>query len=176
MNSHSFRSLASFILLLFISEFILANPLHENPVNLCGSGTLSGKITEKDKNSPLAGATVYIPDLKLGVITDNEGNYKFNNLPSGTYLVEIHYIGFKTFTKTITVSGPVTQDFALSDQYVEESTVVVTGQSKATRIKQSPVPIVAISHDYITTNLSTNIIDAIAKVPGVSALTTGPAA
>jgi len=83
-------------------------------------------------------------------------------------------VGFKTLTKTISVSGPITQDFALSDQYVEESPVVVTGQSKATQIKRSPVPIVAISHDYISTNLSTNIIDAIAKVPGVSALTTGP--
>ena len=51
---------------------------------------------------------------------------------------------------------------------------MVTGLSKATQIKRSPVPIVAVSHDYIATNLSTNIIDAIAKVPGVSALTTGP--
>ncbi len=174
MKSQSLRAFASISILLFISEFTFTSPIKANPIGSLGSGTLSGKVTEKDKNSSLSGATVYIPDLKLGVITDNDGNYKFNNLPSGTYLVEVHYVGFRTFTKTITISGPVTQDFALSDQYIEESTVVVTGQSKATQIKQSPVPIVAISHDYITTNLSTNIIDAIAKVPGVSALTTGP--
>ena len=36
------------------------------------------------------------------------------------------------------------------------------------------MPIVSIKHDYIVTNLSSNIIDAIANVPGVSALTTGP--
>jgi len=127
-----------------------------------------------NESSALAGASVYIPDLKLGVMTDNDGNYKFDNLPSGTYLVEVHFVGYKTLTKTIHIGGPITQDFVLADQYVEESTVVVTGQSKATQIKRSPVPIVAINHDNITTNLSTNIIDAIARIPGVTALTTGP--
>ena len=137
-------------------------------------GTLSGKVTEKEKGSPLSGASVYIPDLKLGVITDNDGVYKFNNLPSGSYLVEVHYVGFKTLIKTVTIGGPITQDFVLSDNSIEESPVVVTGLSQATQIKRSPVPIVSVSHDYIATNLSTNIIDAIAKIPGVTALTTGP--
>ena len=46
--------------------------------------------------------------------------------------------------------------------------------SKATQIKRSPVPIVTMSHAAITGNLSTNIIDAISKLPGVTQLTTGP--
>src|SRR5882762_5677176 len=176
------RSILFFIAYLTISQVLIARPFvsdgeaghGSDKKTLPGSGSLTGKVTEKDKGSSLSGASVYIPDLKLGVITDNDGNYKFNSLPSGTYLVEVHYVGFKTLTKAISVSGPVTQDFILSDQFVEESPVVVTGQSKATQIKRSPVPIVAVDHEYIVTNLSTNIIDAIAKVPGVSALTTGP--
>lgn len=138
-----------------------------------GTGSLSGKITGQD-GSALAGATVYIPDLKLGVVTDTAGYYKFSSLPSGRYLIEVHSIGFKTNTKTVTISGPVTQDFTLSDSYVEESPVVVTGLSKATQIKRSPVPIVSVSHSYLVTNLSTNAIDAIAKIPGIRAVTTGP--
>src|SRR5450631_1695580 len=101
-----------------------------------GSGTLSGRITEKDGGS-LAGASVYIPDLKLGVVTDSSGRYQFKSLPSGKYLVEVHYIGYKTLTKTATVSGPVTLDFTLSDEFVEESPVVITGLSKAKQIKRS---------------------------------------
>lgn len=137
-------------------------------------GSLSGRITEKDKGAGVPGASVYIPDLKLGVIADSAGYYKFNSLPSGSYLVEVRSIGLKAVTVTVSISGPVTHDFVLTDQFVEESPVVVTGLSKATQIKRSPVPIVAIDHKYIATNISTNIIDAIAKVPGVSALTTGP--
>src|SRR5581483_2510036 len=122
----------------------------------------------------LPGVSVYIPDLKLGAVTDTGGYYRFNNLPSGSYLVEVHSVGYKTLTMTIGINGAATRDFALTNQYVEESPVVVTGLSKATQIKRSPVPIVAVDHEAITANVSTNIIDAIAKVPGVSALTTGP--
>jgi iron complex outermembrane receptor protein len=138
-----------------------------------GTGSLSGRVTDKS-GAPLPGASVYIPDLKLGVVADSAGYYTFKTLPSGRYLIEVQSIGFRTFTKTVTVSGPVSQDFSLADQYAEESPVVVTGLSKATQIKRSPVPIVAISHDYLVTNMSTNAIDAIAKIPGVRAITTGP--
>ncbi len=65
-------------------------------------------------------------------------------------------------------------DFSLGLQYTEESPVVITGMSKATQIKRSPVPIVTMNHVAIVENLSTNIIDAIAKLPGVTQLTTGP--
>ncbi|MBS1598999.1 MAG: TonB-dependent receptor [Bacteroidetes bacterium] len=142
--------------------------------SLPGDGSLSGKVTEKEKGLPLAGASVYIPDLKIGAIADSNGRYQFNSLPSGTYLIEVHSVGFKTFTENVTINGSTVVNFGLVDEYFEESPVVVTGLSKATQIKRSPVPIVAINHAYITTNLSTNIIDAIAKVPGVTALTTGP--
>ena len=137
-------------------------------------GNLSGRITEKGKGNALPGATVYISDLKLGVVADSNGYYLFKGIPAGSYLVEAHSIGFKTTTKTVTVNGNTIVNFELADEFVEESPVVVTGLSKATQIRRSPVPIVSVDHKYIIGNISTNIIDAIAKVPGVSALTTGP--
>jgi len=161
--------LVACLLLAGSASRLFATVSHED-----AGGSLSGRITEKDKGGAVAGVSVYIPDLKLGVTTDSTGYYKFHILPSGTYLVEVHSIGYKAVTVTVSISGPVNKDFFLSDQYVEGSPVVVTGLSKATQIKRSPVPIVAIDHEYIATNISTNIIDAIAKVPGVSALTTGP--
>ncbi|PWT76120.1 MAG: TonB-dependent receptor [Bacteroidetes bacterium] len=138
------------------------------------SGTLSGQVLDKAKSTPIPGASVLIPDLKLGAIADSTGHFHFGMLPSGTYLVEVHSIGYKTLTETVVINGSTVVNFGLMDQFVEESPVVVTGLSKATQIKRSPVPIIAINHQFINTNLSTNIIDAIAKVPGVSALTTGP--
>ncbi len=138
-----------------------------------GNGSLTGKVTDKN-GTALIGASVYIPDLKLGVVADTGGVYRFNTLPSGRYLVEVHSIGFKTLTKTVVINGNISQDFVLADSYVEESAVVVTGLSKATQIKRNPVPIVAINHDYLATNISTNAIDAIAKIPGIRAVTTGP--
>ncbi len=136
--------------------------------------SLSGVIADKRENTPLPKASIYIPDLKLTAVADTSGHYFFKSLPAGTYLVEVQYIGYKVITESVTFHGSTVHDFFLTDEAIEESAVVVTGLSKATQIKRSPIPIVAISHEYIVSNLNTNIIDAIAKVPGVSALTTGP--
>ena len=138
------------------------------------NGTLSGKITAAISGKAIAGATIYISDLKLGVVSDTAGKYILRNLPSGRFLIEIHSVGFKTITRNIVVNGISVENFQLDENIIEESAVVVTGLSKATQIKRSPIPIVSVSHDFIATNINTNIIDALTKVPGVSAITTGP--
>ncbi|MFC4231836.1 TonB-dependent receptor [Parasediminibacterium paludis] len=134
---------------------------------------LYGKITDV-KGKLLEGVTVYIVDLKLGTTTNSMGKYQFYNLPSGNYLVEVKSIGYKSVSQNIVLSNQSTHDFQLIESFTEVGDVVVTGVSKATLIKRDPVPIVTVSHDYLTTNLYTNAIDAIAKIPGVRAVTTGP--
>ncbi len=169
----------------FLVQFIFAKNKFTLPVNHestdtanrktnSTTGTLSGQVFDKKTNAPLAGATVYIADLKLGVITDQNGKYFFKSLPSGNFLIEVRFVGFSALTKTVAINGASAENFELETNIVEESAVVVTGSSKATQVKRNPVPIIAISSEYIKKNLSTNIIDAIAKVPGVNALTTGP--
>lgn len=161
-------------IVLFCFQQIAFSQDKQNKKNATAAGTLSGHVTDKDNGSSLGKASLYIPDLRLGVIADTAGNYHFRNLSAGNYLVEISFVGFKTLTQNVFIHGNTNQDFALTNSVMEENTVVVTGLSRATQINHSPVPIVAISHNYIATNLNTNIIDAIAKVPGVNALTTGP--
>jgi iron complex outermembrane receptor protein len=136
--------------------------------------TLSGTVIDKKTNKPIPQASVTIPDLKLGVVADSNGHYVFGSLPSGSFMIEAHSVGYTTSTKSMRLSGATQQDFVLSDETIEESPIVITGSSKAIQIVRNPVPIVAISHDYLTQNINTNIIDAIAKVPGVTAVTTGP--
>ncbi|HXB43316.1 MAG TPA: TonB-dependent receptor, partial [Puia sp.] len=177
MKPSALKAILLFVFSTAANQLIFSHSVYStNPIKktLIINGTLSGKVTEKDRGGVLAGATVYIPDLKLGVIAGPDGQYQFNSLPSGTYLIQVHYVGFKTVTKNIAISGSTVANFELTEYAIEESPVVVTGLSKATQIKRSPVPIVAVNHEFIVTNLSTNIIDAIAKVPGVNALTTGP--
>ncbi len=135
--------------------------------------SLSGKITDTS-GAALAGASVYIADLKKGSITDENGNYHINNVPSASYVVEVKFIGFKTILESINFNENKIQNFSMEISVTEESEIVITGSSKATSIKRNPIPIVSISRQFLQQNLSTNIIDAIAKVPGISEVTTGP--
>ena len=71
------------------------------------SGTLSGSVEDSSTGKPILSATVYIADLRLGAIADADGHYRFSNLPSGTYLVEVHAIGYSTITRNVSVAGAV---------------------------------------------------------------------
>jgi iron complex outermembrane receptor protein len=169
-NMKSFTAYKTILGLLFIflsTDFSFASAIPP-------TASLSGQVSDSKTGKILAGATVSIPDLKLAVAADGNGHYDFKGLPSGTFLVEIKFIGYKSITKNILLKDAVKADFILDESATEINEVVVTGSSKATQIKRNPVPIVSVNKDYLTTNLTTNIIDAIAKIPGVHAVTTGP--
>lgn len=151
---------------------ILIFSLHLN-AQKPGRYALSGIVTDA-AGIPLPGASVYIPDIRKGAIADENGNYQITDIPSGTFLIEVKFIGYKTIAETIFFDQNKTENFSLMISITEENEIVVTGSSKATSIKRNPVPIVSIDKEFIRQNLSTNIIDAIAKVPGISEVTTGP--
>lgn len=137
--------------------------------------SMSGTVIDKANNTPLPGVTVYFPDLHVGASTDAQGHYEIKNLPKGKFLVEVHFIGYATLTQSVQVNGATNINFGLSTKVIEENEVVITGVSQATSLKQNPTPVNIIRKDYLDANISTNIIDAVAKLPGVSQLTTGPA-
>jgi len=135
---------------------------------------LSGKITDKETGEAIAGATIAIPDLSTGALSDTGGVYKINNLPKTTVLVQVSFLGYKTIIQKIDLATTQTMDFTMEQTATEMNAVIVTGTSKATEITRNPVPIVTLNRRELQQNLSTNVIDAIAHLPGVSAVTTGP--
>ena len=135
---------------------------------------LTGKVIDAKTGAAIPEANISIPDIKIYAVADNNGIYKTPPVPFGTYLVEVSSIGYKSVSTSIFFNGNITHDFKLEENFTESSEVVVTGLSRATQIKRSPVPIISVGHDYLSSNLSTNAIDAISKLPGISAVTTGP--
>src|ERR1035437_10392256 len=158
----------------YISLFLLAVLLSfTNGAIAVSNNSLKGTVKD-NKGNPLQGAIVELPDLKIGTVADSNGNYAINDLPKGKYMVVASLISYSKTAISIIINGDVRKDFILNESAIESQEVVITGQSKATEINRSPVPVVAINNKYLSENISSNIIDAIAKVPGVSAVTTGP--
>lgn len=135
--------------------------------------TLSGTIANT-KGEFLPGTSIYIPDLKKGTIADLNGHYNLNNIQPGVYLVEVKFVGYKTLVEKIYFNENKSADFKMEISVTEENEIVITGTSKATSLKRNPIPIITVGKEYLRHNLSTNIIDALAKVPGINAVTTGP--
>lgn len=163
-------------ILLFIGYSAWAKPaVKDSVIRETGNNTLSGVVTDKANGSTIPGATVAIPDLRVGTVTDVNGKYTLTNLPKGVYLVQVSFIGYGTFNDRVDLAKTSTLNVQLQSSSIEEAEVVVTGVSKATEIKRDPVPMAAVSKTYIDQHsASTNVIEEIANIPGVSAVTTGP--
>ena len=151
------------------------HPLFADDMASRGKTVLQGTITDKASGTPLIGVNVYFPDLKTGGITDVNGKYHINNLPKTTAMIEVSYVGYQLIAKKVDLNTTQTADFAMGQSADEMNEVVVTGVSKATEIKRDPVPLMAVNKVYINEHsTSGNVIDEIANLPGVSAVTTGP--
>lgn len=136
--------------------------------------SLSGTVTDSTTHQPLEGAAIYFPDLKMGGVTDAKGHYKISPLPKGTYHVELQMSGYANVNKRVTIDGAVTLDFAANISSSSLKDVVITSLGNRMIIQRAPVPVSVISHEMFLQQASTNVIDAIAKQPGITEVTTGP--
>ncbi len=135
---------------------------------------LTGRITDKLSGETIPGATIYIPELKTGAISDINGNYKINNLPKIKIILQISFVGYKSIVENVNLATSAFLNFAMEQAITEMNEVVVTGTSKATEITRNPVPMITLDRKELQQNLNTNIIDAISRLPGVSTVSTGP--
>lgn len=139
------------------------------------SYSLSGTITDAKTGKPLEGINIFIADLKLGTSTNNAGQYAFTALSSGTHLLEISHVGYNTIAVNITIDKSQTKDFQLVEDIVENATVVVTGTSRAAKLKSLPTQVLVTRNADLFANTSTNIINSISRLPGVSSVSVAPA-
>ena len=136
----------------------------------------TGKVVDASTNEPLAGATVYISDLKANAVTNANGEFRFTHIPAkGKFLIEVRYVGYKTASKQIDLASTSPINFALEQSVIESAEVVITGTPYSANNKTNSLAVVTMNREKLAQSGGTNIIDAIAKVPGVSQVTTGGA-
>ena len=136
--------------------------------------SLSGRITDATTHKPLEEVSIYFPQLKLSDVTDSNGEYEITKLPPGKYVVQVEMVGYANIAKSITIKGATTLDFALIPNSKSLEEVVITTLGNVTTKQRAPVPVTVVSHDMLMQQAASNAIDAIAKQPGITAITTGP--
>ncbi len=135
---------------------------------------IKGKVMDVSNQQTLPGATIFIPDLKVTAITDNNGEFTFKNLPQkGTYLVEVHYVGYKTASQIVNFASAQGLVFALQPTAIETKEIVITGSLVSSTSKRNSASSVVVGKDQLL-QPANNLIDALTKIPGVSQITTGP--
>ena len=137
------------------------------------NNTLTGKITDLKTGEPIAGATIYFPDLKAGASSDGQGNYSIKNLPSATLTAHVNFLGYKLISQRIDLSTTTVKNFEMEEAVAELHEIVVTGLSEGSEKNRTATPITTLSAIELTQIAASNIIDAVATKPGISQVTTG---
>jgi iron complex outermembrane recepter protein len=137
-------------------------------------GSFYGNVSDALTKIPVQGASVYFSDIKVGGTTDAKGNFSFKNLPEGRHLIEISHVGFTSVIESIDIIGETKKDYLLTEAIVENNSVIVTGVGTSTQSKKAPFQVSVLHKEELAQSSATNIIEALAKKPGVATLSTGP--
>jgi hypothetical protein len=94
-----------------------------------GMVTLSGYLKDKANGEALIGASVYIKELKTGVITNPYGFFSIS-LPQGSYSVNFTYIGYQTQSPVINLNESKQMNVLLVEETKQIEEVVISSEKK----------------------------------------------
>lgn len=104
------------------------------------AGSVVGRVVDKKTGRAIPFASVTIPEVKRGGLTDSEGQFTLSGVPAGTWEVKVQYLGYRPGSQAgVVVTGgrSVTVNFALEDVVVRQEKVVeVTAERRLVEVKQ----------------------------------------
>ena len=81
---------------------VCGNAFAEENENIVRQGAIRGRVIDNGKQI-LPGASIFVENLKTGVISDVNGFYTLPNLKPGTYTVKVTYVGYSPIEMKVTV-------------------------------------------------------------------------
>ena len=138
------------------------------------TATLSGMVVDPS-GAALPGAEVQLTGPASQSTTSGpRGDYRFRNLPNGTFQVTVKLSGFAiTIRNDVTVAGTSVEVPAITLPLATLNDVVVVTATKAeSALLDAPVTMSVITSDTLATTPTTNYADLLRSVPGMNAIQT----
>lgn len=144
-----------------------------------------GKVLSAD-NQPAAGITIHINGLEKSSYTDGKGNYVFDNIDTGRYILSISAVGVKPLSREIYVrpggrmSVPtiyLTENrasleeiniYGIRNTYTRKTSPYVA--KMPLRNMENPQSYAVITKELLQSQVNTSFDDALANVSGVDQL------
>ena len=151
--------------------FLLAT----SPV-LAQTRTLSGTIVD-DSGAAVQGASVTLmaPPVRETAITDSNGEYRFRNVPPGTYQVDASLAGFSPVSRDNIVVDARRCDACLRLPWPWlrlSETVVVSASKVETELINAPATMTVLGENVLESTPAQNFGDLLRTVPGMNVVQT----
>lgn len=90
--------------MLFVTYYTSAQPSPKEVI----TGSVKGTVIDQALNQPIPYATIVISDTQdkviTGGITNDDGTFKVEKIPEGSYHFKVQFIGYETYDKLITIN------------------------------------------------------------------------
>ncbi len=146
-----------------------AGPVH--------GATVTGKVLNEE-SVPLPSVTVLLSALEIGTFTGDNGLFTLENVPPGRHGIEFRFVGYRTITTEVIVSEfrPTVLEVRMEPEPLVGEEVVVTGERNlAGELTGSSQSVLVLPPSALEERRGQTLGETLESLPGVSALTTGPA-
>jgi outer membrane receptor for ferrienterochelin and colicins len=130
-------------------------------------GNIKGNV--RSQGAAVPSVNVGITSLKKNTMSDENGQYNFEQIAFGTYELQVSAIGFQTVKKTITITSSSTQvlNFDLTNFQNNLSEVVITGTKTFKRQTDSPIMVAVLDSKSLNNLQVCNLSEGLKFQPGL---------
>ncbi|WP_121964245.1 TonB-dependent receptor [Myroides sp. N17-2] len=134
--------------------------------SVANAQNIKGKVISNGES--LSYATVTLVGTSHGVMTDDKGEFIFDQLKEGNYTVKAELVGFKPMTKKVNVKNQ--QSVQMSFDLQEDATldeIVISGTLKPVLKSEAVVPVEIYTPAFFEKNPTASLFDAVQMINGV---------
>ena len=134
--------------------------------------TLSGKVRDH-LDKPLPGAFVRLLPGNAGAVTGNEGEFIIQSIPIGDYIIEVSFLGFQKYNRSVFVEKDNTINIQLKERMQTLQEVVVADNYSLRRNREEPLNVEVVNDTYLKQNLGGSLMQSLERLPGISTIEIG---
>ena len=150
----------TYILILWIA---ICSPLFPQ------TSIFKGRVLDNETNTLLEGVNIYSNTKEFSAATNKSGNFIIKNIPSGSYVFTISFIGYITQKIPVDIQDSITfKLIKLIPAAVELGEVIVTSTRTEKSIKDIPLPVEIETKDDIAKSNAVTASDLLSSLPGVA--------
>jgi TonB-linked SusC/RagA family outer membrane protein len=150
---------------------VLAASMLLAPGLVAQTGSVAGRVLDAQSGQVVPAAQVFIADLDIGVLTQQNGSYILLNVPAGPREVTVQRIGYRQVAQSVTVVAGETAvlDFRITEQALQLDEIIITGTPGGTQRRAIGNTVSTVGVSDITQDVAiTNFQDLLSgRTPGV---------
>jgi iron complex outermembrane recepter protein len=136
--------------------------------------SLSGKVMDATTGQTLPGASVYLHELKRGVVTNEQGEYIFNGLKKGSYHLHISFVGYEAQAVSFQIEDiNLTLDIQLIPSMLELKEFLFESDQLRMHEKEKSLDTEVMDKEKLDKFSDNNLVNTISRIPGITGISMG---